>query len=362
MKICFLGPANSLHIIKWCQFFSSRGYDIDVISFTAGDIENVKVHFIETGVGRYDSDKKKILYLLKVNKIRKLLKEIKPDIVSAHYATSYGMIAALSCNRKYFLSVWGSDIYDFPNHGFLHRKLLEYSLKKAPVLLSTSKAMADEAAKYTDKEFFITPFGVDMELFNPNKRTRTDNDGKFVIGNIKALEDKYGIDYLLKAAAIFKRNNPDVNLEVRIGGKGSKEDEYKGLAKELGIDSIVFWLGFIAQEKVAAEWANMDVAVINSSSSESFGVSAVEAQACGVPVIVSNVPGLMEATSPSVSSMVVPRANEFELEKAISFLYNDINLSRTMGKKGREYVNKAYSLFHCFEYIERIFLGCGYEN
>lgn len=75
------------------------------------------------------------------------------------------------------------------------------------------------------------------------------------------------------------------------------------MAEQLEIADIVTWLGFIPQEEAACEWANMDVAVIPSLQ-ESFGVSAVEAQACQIPVIISNVPGLKEATRPQISSVV----------------------------------------------------------
>lgn len=62
------------------------------------------------------------------------------------------------------------------------------------------------------------------------------------------------------------------------------------------------------KEQAACESANMDCAIIPSES-ESFGISAVEAQACSCPVIISDIPGLMEATNPGVTSLVVLRGN-----------------------------------------------------
>lgn len=145
-------------------------------------------------------------------------------------------------------------------------------------------------------------YGVNTTVFCPNRRTRN----IFVIGTVKGLESVYGIDIILKAAQIVRTERPDIPLRVRIAGKGSKAEEYMMLAKELGISDIVTWLGFISQESAAKEWANMDVAVIPSRQ-ESFGVSAVEAQACGTPVIISDVLGLKEATSPFISSLVISK-------------------------------------------------------
>lgn len=355
MKICFIGPANSMHIVKWCDWFSNHGHEIYVVSFVEGEIKNVKVHVIKTKADRCSSDVRKIGYLLHGKKIKRLVDKIRPDIISVHYATSYGTAAALSGIRNYTLSIWGSDIYDFPRKSVLHRWMLQYSLNKAAQLFSTSRVMADEAKKYTKKTIEVTPFGIDMELFSPSKRSRDGAEGEeFIVGTVKALEDHYGISYLLKAAAIVRNKRPGIPIKLRIAGKGSKENEYRQLAQRLKIDDITTWLGFISQEAAAVEWANMDVAVIPSLL-ESFGVAAVEAQACGVPVIISDIPGLMEAACPGESAVVVPRKNEKELARAIIELYRKPERRKKMGGQGIRYVADHYEIDKCFRKIEELF-------
>lgn len=353
MRICFVGPANSAHIVKWCTWFSKHGHEVHVISFTQGDIRNITVHVINVGVNAESNDLAKLKYLFSGKKIKKIIDEIKPDVVNAHYATSYGTALALSGVKNYVLSVWGSDVYDFPKKSFLHQLLLKYSLKKATHLFSTSKAMAEEASKYIEREFEITPFGVDIKLFTPDKRTRNADDGKFVVGTVKSLSDKYGIRYLLQAVAEVKKQG-NIPIELRIAGKGPQEHEYKQLAIELGIDDITHWLGFISQEEAAKEWANMDVAIVPSES-ESFGVSAVEAQACGTPVIVSDIPGLMEATQPGVTSVVVKRKDARAIVDEIIALHTAPEVREKMGEAGVRLVQEKYELNVCFEKIERLF-------
>lgn len=353
MKICFAGPANSAHIIKWCTWFTNHGHEVHVISFSQGDIPNTTVHVINVGVTAQSSDLAKIKYLFSGKQIKRIIDHIQPDIVNAHYATSYGTALALSGVKNYVLSVWGSDVYDFPQKSFLHKTLLKYSLKKASYLFSTSKAMADEASKYTDKEFEITPFGVDVNLFNPDKRTRIAQDDSFVIGTVKGLSDKYGISYLLHAVAEIKEEG-NIPIKLRIAGKGPQEQEYKQLAKELGISDITSWLGFISQEQTAQEWANMDVAIVPSTL-ESFGVSAVEAQACGTPVIISDIPGLMEATKPGETSVVVKRKDSHAIAEAINELYKDAEKRKKMAQRSVIFVRKTYELDFCFEKIEKLY-------
>lgn len=354
MRICFLGPVSSAHIIKWCNWFSNHGHEVHVISFIPGEISNAKVHLIDIGVDVKGSDAGKLKYLLTGKKIRKLIREIKPDIVNAHFATSYGVAAALSGTKGYVLSVWGADIYDFPNKSPLHKALLKYSLRKAGYLFSTSRAMAKEASKYTSKRFEVTPFGVDMELFNPDKRTRVDDEA-FVVGTVKGLSDKYGIRYILEAAAAVKRKG-EIPIRLRIAGKGPQEEEYHQLAEKLGISDITDWLGFISQPEAATEWANMDIAVIPSVlESESFGVSAVEAQASSTAVIISDIPGLMEATKPGLTSKVVPRKDAVAIAAAITGLYRDKALREKMGAEGCRYVKDHYEINLCFRNIESLF-------
>lgn len=363
MKICFIAPANNYHTQKWCNWFKNRGHQVDVISFTEGEIEGCNVHYIDSGAGVRGSDTQKLKYLLQAGKVHKIVKGIHPDVINAHYATSYGTVAALAKLPPYYLSVWGSDVYDFPKKSILHRWMLQFSLSKATYLFSTSKAMAEEAGKYTKKKFKITPFGVDCDLFSQDKTrvkegntVNTKNGQDYVIGTVKSLSDKYGIATLLRATAVLKKDHPEVPVQLRIAGKGPQEAEYKALAKELGVDNITHWLGFISQEQAAVEWASMDCGIIPSESeSESFGVSAVEAQACCTPVIITNIPGLMEATKPGKTSVVVPRKSPEKLAQAMYEMYIDVDKRKEVGENGRRFVCEKYELNDCFEKIERIY-------
>ncbi len=355
MIICFVGPANSAHIIKWCNWFAACDNEIHVISFTQGKITNSNVHVVETGVNSQENDFSKLKYLMAGKKIRNLIKEIKPDIINVHYATSYGMTMALSGVDDYILSVWGSDIYEFPRKSIMHRLMLQYSLKKAKMLFSTSKAMALEAKKYTKKEFEITPFGVDMNLFNPNKRTRAIDDKRFIVGTVKTMASNYGIDSIIEACDRVKQLRPDIPLYIRLSGDGPEIESYKSQASKCGLNDFTTFLGHITQTMAAEEWANMDLAILPSIH-ESFGVAAIEAQASGTPVIVSKAPGLLETTKPGDTSIVVDAKDTIAIADAICRLYDDKELLESMKYKSREFVDSRFNIDSCFEKIEDLYL------
>lgn len=362
-KICFIGPANSDHIKKWCYWFVHRNFEVHVVSLVNHSIDGVFVHYLGESASPKDTDFEKLKYLNKIFLLRKIVKSIHPDIISVHYASSYGTLVALSGLRDYNLSVWGSDVYDFPKKSLLHKFLTIISLNRAAKLLSTSSCMSDEAGKYTKKPFFITPFGVDTELFHPiliskntishNQEIDTKDGVSFIIGTVKTLEEKYGIKFLILAVALLRKRYPFIPVKLRIAGKGSKEKEYKALATSLGLDDCLTWLGFISQQDAAKEWAGMDVAVVYSES-ESFGVSAVEAQACATPVIVSNIPGLMESTCPRVTSVVVQRGCPEKLCEAIYQMWLHPQKRKNMGDAGRKFVQEKFELKKTFERIEKV--------
>lgn len=355
MKICYLSDANSIHTKKWCQFFKTKGYDIHVISLNDGEIDGVTVHSLKIQLEnvRNGSFMSKLQYLTYTGKVRALVNEIKPDILHAHYATSYAFLAGATNFHPYVISVWGSDVYDFPKQNILCRKFVERNLSKADVLLSTSKVMAEETKKYTNKSIEITPFGVDINLFKPNNNKYDDREG-IVIGTIKALETKYGIEYLVRAFGSLTKKYENIYLEV--GGIGSQKEYLDNLCKELNIENKVKFLGFITQGEVVQSFNRFDIAVFPSTlDSESFGVAAVEAQACGTPAIVSNVGGLPEATCPGKSSIIVSKENVFELEKAIEKLIIDEELRISMGKFGRQFVIDNYNIKDNFNKVDNMY-------
>lgn len=319
----------------------------------ADQLEGIGLHWLRSKSKPRGSELQKIGYLKVIGQARRIIESIDPDVLHAHYASSYGLIMSLATRRPYYLSVWGSDVYEFPRKSPLHRAMIRRCLSAPAWLMSTSRAMADECCRYTDRHFEITPFGVDMELFTPRKRV---SHGGFVIGTVKTLERKYGIDTLLRGCALLHDRRPDLDVRVRVAGKGSMEGELRELASTLGMDGYLTWLGFISQQEAAKEWASFDVACIESESeSESFGVSAVEAQASGTPLVISDIPGLMEACDGGRTAVVTPRRSPEAVASAIEALADDPARRARMGAEGRAYVEREYEIGACFERIGGIY-------
>lgn len=351
-RIIFLAPSSNYHTKKWCSYFYSQGYEVHVISLTPEKIPNIQVHYLLQSNNSNDNEFRKLKYLTTLTKLNGLIRKIKPDIVSVHYATSYGLLAALSNIKKYSLSVWGTDVYAFPRKSVIHKQIIKFCLKKASVLLSTSHAMAKECKHYTNRSFYITPFGVDIDVFHPGKKEKESSE-KFIISTLKSLSPEYGIDVLLKAVKDIRDFHPYIPIQVNVAGKGPSEDILKRMSKDLELEGCINWLGFISQDEIAETLRNSDIAVIPSYR-ESFGVSAVEAQACGIPVVITDVEGLKEATSPGETSIVVNTGDYKGLSKAIVQLYENESIRKKMGESARKIVCEKFEYQKCFRNIEEI--------
>jgi glycosyltransferase involved in cell wall biosynthesis len=304
-------------------------------------LPQVEIHYIKSVSG--------IGYWLGSGQLKKMLSIFKPDILNAHYATGYGTLARRSKFRPLLLSVWGSDVYDFPNISIFHKKLLQSNLKSATCIASTSKAMAVQVKKifHTQNDINITPFGVDCEIF---KRINEPNANILTVGIVKALETKYGIDLLLRAFALLKTRmqkedkTPAGGICLEIYGSGSQLEKLKKLSIELNIDVLTHFYGAVPHSKVPQIINSFNIFVAPSIiDSESFGVAAVEAMACETPVIVSDADGFKEVTINEVTGFVVPKHDYLILANKLYILATNPELCKKMGKAGREHVLKNYN-------------------
>ncbi len=348
MKLLLLSDHSSSHTIKWANSLSNEKDSVCIFGLSSYNKNvynnNIKIYSVGFNPDRMRDVKSfsKFYYLKALPVLKKIIKEFNPDILHAHYATSYGLLGALSGFHPFIISVWGSDIFDFPKKSILHKLVLKYNLSKADKILSTSSAMAVETQLYTSKKIEITPFGVDLDVFKKNDVKNLFNKNDIVIGTVKALEKDYGIDYLIKAFGIIKNKYPELSIKLLIVGGGSLENNLKLLCKELDIKNHTIFTGKIDFAKVPDYYNMLDVYVALSNN-ESFGVAIIEALACEKPVVVSNVGGLPEIVKNEHTGLIVPAKDTKKLALAIERLIMDKNLRTTLGENGRKRVIKYFN-------------------
>jgi glycosyltransferase involved in cell wall biosynthesis len=290
------------------------------------------VHVVAPPLGRAG-------YLLGAPVVRLLVRALRPTLLHAHYLTSYGLLGALSGFHPFVASAWGTDVSVGAVRSPILRAAVRLALRRADALCATSQALAALTRPHAPPgaPIHITPFGVDCRIFRPPAERPA---GPPRVGSVRALERIYGLDVLLRAAALVRAQIPD--LRVRLVGDGAERGRLAALADELGLRQAVEWRGRVPLAALPGELAALHVFAAPSRVPEAFGVALLEAQACGVPVVASAVGGLPEVVAHGETGQLVPPEDAAALAAALADLLRDAERRRAMGQAARRFVLARY--------------------
>jgi len=347
MRLVYLADAPYVHTRRWVEHFVWAGWDTHVISFRPAQIDGAHVHYI-AGLERIG----KLRYLAHAGRVRRLVRDLQPDILHALHLTSYGLLAGVCEVRPRLVSVWGTDILEAPGRTPFHLLITRYALSKADHVTATGFRLANATLRYAPrgKPVTVVPYGVDLTRFRP-ARNGARAEG-VVIGSVGRLSREKGLDDLLRAAAqLIKRGAP---IRVVLAGDGPERARLIKLAQQLEIETRVDFRGEVAHDQVPAVLNELDVFVMPSRA-EGFGVAALEAAAMELPVVASRVHGIPDVVSDGATGLLVPPGDIASLADAISRLVSDAELRGKMGRAGRAFVEQRYRWEDNVAQMERLY-------
>jgi glycosyltransferase involved in cell wall biosynthesis len=332
VRLCLLAEASNTHTRRWAGYFAERGDDVLVLSLRPGEVPGARVITIAPPrLGRAG-------YLLGLPRARQAVQRFDPDLLHAHFATSYGLIGALLGRRPYVVSAWGSDVADWRAGTPPVRALLRFVFARADRVCATSRFLAEATRPFVppDAEIAITPFGVDTARFHP--RASAPADGPIVIGSARWLRPIYGLDLLLEAFARL----PDRSTRLVLIGEGPQRARLAARADALGVAGRVELPGWVPHETLPSAMRALDVFVVPTRAPEAFGVAAVEAAATGLPVVASATGGLPEVVVDGETGFLVPTGDVDAIAERLARLAADPALRARMGAAGRRLVAARY--------------------
>ena len=218
--------------------------------------------------------------------------------------------------------------------------------QQADLLIASTADESDELvnAYGADPErVFVVPPGVDLSMFQPIDRSEARRKIGYGPGRLLVfvgrLERLKGVEVAIRALALLRdRTHDDVRLlilgEDSKEGDESEKDRLKAVAAEHGVRDRVDFLGSVAHHELPFFYAAADVCVMPSYS-ESFGLVGLEAQACGRPVVGSDVTGLRSVIRDEVSGYLIGGHDPAAYAERIGRLLDNPELAAQMGRRGR---------------------------
>jgi rhamnosyl/mannosyltransferase len=267
------------------------------------------------------------------------LRRLSPDLVHLHFPNPTGDLAyLLSGCRAPVVMTYHADVV---RRSFLLRPYRPVFGLLAPHIrrfIATSREYLDSStflAPYRDR-CTVVPFGIDLDSFAlrvgevDQVRELRRRHGERIILFLGVLRYYKGLDVLIRAMA-------RVAGRLLIAGPGPHRASLQALTRELGLTDRISFLGEASESERRLLLHACDVFVLPSiDRSEAFGISQLEAMACGKPVVSSDLPtGVRLVTQAGVTGMLVPPGEPDALGRALNQLLEDDALRASLGKAAR---------------------------
>ncbi len=189
-------------------------------------------------------------------------------------------------------------------------------------------------SRYIPGPFEIIPNGVDLEHFSDDVAPFEQYlDGKKNILFLSRLEFRKGLNYLLNAFLLVKREMPDVRLLV-VGPGTRLRRRYERWVRKTGLEDVVF-IGYASYEDVPRYYKTADIFSVPATGRESQGLILLEAMAMGKPVVATSIAGYASVVTHGEDGLLVPPRNYQELSQALLTLLKDEKLRQQMGAAGK---------------------------
>lgn len=235
--------------------------------------------------------------------VRAVLNRIGPELVHAGPVQGPAFLAALASFRPLVTMSWGSDLLWQARRGGGRWKA-RLTLARSDVLVCDSEPVLQRAVELgmPAERIVKFPWGVDLEHFAPGPaselRRQLGWEAEFVVLSTRAWEPLVGIDVLVNGFIRAAAGCPELRLLML--GSGSLESEIKQRIALSGLDQRVHYAGQVAYERLPEVYRAADL-YLSASHSDGSSVSLLEAMACGLPALVSDIAGNREWVEPEVN-------------------------------------------------------------
>jgi N-acetyl-alpha-D-glucosaminyl L-malate synthase BshA len=354
--ICYASVGGSgVVATELAKALAGRGHRVHLIStdtpFRLGDF-HVDLWFHQVQTPSYPLFREPQYLLSLANKVVQVAREFELDIVHAHYAIPHATAALLSRQvleasghsrvPKVVTTLHGTDITVVGNDPS-YSEIVAFSIERSDGATAVSESL--RAATRTElnvrRDIAVIPNFLDCSAFRrshaPELRRRFSRDGSSkVVIHLSNFRPVKRIDAVV---AIFARICRQVDARLLMVGDGPELGTVYRVGRELGVLDRIDAMG--AQEAIIPLLSAADLFLLPSAQ-ESFGLAALEAMACEVPVVASRVGGLPEVIEDGVSGFLHPPEDLDALAASAVSLLTDATLHRRITTAARKTVRERF--------------------
>ena len=271
------------------------------------------------------------------------------DMIHAHEAFPAGLLALIPKilrKKKLLITLHGGPMHSLDTRNALFKGLIGLILRNADKLICVSRHLCDRVVglfpiREEGKNMEVINMGVVLHQFRPfpksEARTRLGLDfialGEKIVMLVGRLVELKGGVYLIRAAKILKDKNMLGKISIVFVGAGPEEQKLKSEALRLGVCDDVFFVGAKSPEEIYLWMSAADVLTVPSLK-EGFGLVALEAMACGTPVISTDSGGLKEFVKHGENGLIIKPQDARGIAEGVSKLLGDQLMYRKFVENG----------------------------
>ncbi len=369
MRIAFIGPANSIHLQRWVDWFRKNGHKTFVISDceeNSWDHDVILIpSFSRIVRGRLWQYGYEIENIRKALWLRNLLKSLRVEILQSHMLLYPGFIGLVSNFRPYAVHFYNGDILWKANTSLPHKLRTYWALKRSDLVTAFSKAQIERCISLGSKPWKThqVMMGIDLSMFGTEIdsgefRKRLGIETENIIFSPRGISRLYNTDKIIEAASVVVKRIPDTFFILGCLKTQKDEDYFTYIQKkisDLSLEANIKIISDIPYHEMPKYYACSKVTV-SLALSDNLPFSMMEAMASGSVCVISKIKSIEELLQNEKNGLFVDPSCPAEVGNAIIRLLEDEELRKNLAVNAKEAVHQKCDYEKWMRKVEEYYL------
>jgi len=301
-------------------------------------------------------------YVIRILRIALLTRILSPDVVYGNWVSrASGFCCGRAGIHPLVVAAWGSDVLIEVKESLVLRIFGKLTVRSADAIIVDSEVQRRAVLELgcDRSKVYCFPWGIDLDRFRPQDKAQMRRELRLhtsrIIISIRTHSSLYGVEYLIRAIPRILEEIRDVMF--LIAGDGPLLEYHKSLARQLGIEQNVRFLGYVANKQLP-RILNAAEIYVSTSFSDGSSASLMEALGCGLPVVVTDIPGNREWIAHGENGFLVSPGDTSALAVCIAKLLQDdalrLRIKRAnlnLAKAKADWKTNSLVLEKCIEHL-----------